>query len=47
MEADGAGREALIAQKPKEEGDGVAKKRKRRPSRSRAKAPTVPSASET
>ncbi|HWZ48653.1 MAG TPA: polynucleotide adenylyltransferase PcnB [Herbaspirillum sp.] len=47
IEADGAGREALIAQKPKEEGDGAAKKRKRRPSRSRAKASTAPSASET
>ncbi|HEY4071909.1 MAG TPA: polynucleotide adenylyltransferase PcnB [Herbaspirillum sp.] len=45
MEADGAGREVLIAQKPKEEGDGVAKKRKRRSSRSRAKPPGSPSPS--
>jgi poly(A) polymerase len=43
MDADGAGRETLIAQKPKEEGDGVVKKRKRRSSRSRAKPPGSPS----
>jgi poly(A) polymerase len=42
MEADGAGREMLLAQKPKDEDGGAVKKRKRRPSRSRTKPAEPP-----
>jgi poly(A) polymerase len=42
IDADGPGREILLAQKPIDE-DGAVKKRKRRPSRSRAKPAATPS----
>ena len=45
IDADGAGRELLLTQKPKDEDGGPAKKRKRRPSRTRTK-PAAPSAGE-
>ncbi|MBI1891646.1 MAG: polynucleotide adenylyltransferase PcnB [Burkholderiales bacterium] len=44
IKADGPGREALLAQKPKPEGDGAPKKRRRRGGRSRTKTAASDSA---